>query len=291
MIISINAGHGGRDPGAVSGGYREADVARQIVAEFMKQGKACGVSMHDGTDPNGSTNSQADKANAAKADIAVSIHLNAGGGTGVEVYYAANTNAANIELCKRVSAAIAFACGFLNRGAKKDVTQRLLKGMNFLRRTNMPAMLIEWCFIDSRADMQKVIAGIPAGVKAVLDTIAGSQPERSVVAEAVLPQSNLPKAGMTDHEVRFLQAAVKTPVDGEWGPDSEKKYQAWRKGDFKRGTATEAETRWAQYVTGAGLDGIWGPETDLKVAEAQNRAGTTPDKWIGPQTLAAWGYR
>jgi hypothetical protein len=174
MRISINAGHGGADPGAVGNGHKEADVARLIKDGLIAQARARGALASDGTASDGSTNAQAASANAFAAGLALSIHLNAGGGTGCEAYYAAGTAQANIALAKKISAALAGHYGFPDRGAKPDVTPRLPKGMNFLRRTNMPALLIEWCFIDSAADMAKVLADVPGGARAVLDQVLGA---------------------------------------------------------------------------------------------------------------------
>jgi len=103
------------------------------------------------------------------------------------------------------------------------------------------------------------------------------------------------KAGMAHDEVGYLQAAIGTKVDYDWGPDSERKYNAWRPvnvpGRIRRDAATEYETKWVQYITGAAIDGKWQDKTDKAVKARQKASGLNPDGWIGPKTLTAWGYR
>ena len=70
------------------------------------------------------------------------------------------------ELAKQVANAIA-SVGFKNRGAKKRTD------LYFLNKTDMPAILVEVCFVDSQADADlydqtfdrvcSVIAGAIAG--------------------------------------------------------------------------------------------------------------------------------
>jgi N-acetylmuramoyl-L-alanine amidase len=82
-------------------------------------------------------------ANAAKADYFISIHHNAGGGSGSEIFA---ISAAGKKLAKSVLDNLC-ALGFRNRGVKE-------LGFLVLRKTNMPAILIEVCFIDNAADCQ-----------------------------------------------------------------------------------------------------------------------------------------
>jgi N-acetylmuramoyl-L-alanine amidase len=80
-------------------------------------------------------------ANAAKADYFISIHHNDGGGTGSEIFA---ISAAGEELAESVLKNIC-VLGFRNRGVKKQ-------GFYVLRKTKMPAILIEVCFIDNKGD-------------------------------------------------------------------------------------------------------------------------------------------
>ncbi|WP_234447534.1 N-acetylmuramoyl-L-alanine amidase [Viridibacillus soli] len=83
--------------------------------------------------------------NGKKRELDVSVHLNASKKTdkpvGVEcLYYDAKA------LSVKVSAAISEAPGLKDRGAKER------KDLYFLNATSEPAILIEVCFVDSKAD-------------------------------------------------------------------------------------------------------------------------------------------
>jgi len=85
------------------------------------------------------------KANVEKVDFYVSIHFNAGGGHGTEVFAISK---AGKEVAKRVVDAIA-ALGYVNRGVKDGGWLYVLK------HTKMPGILVEGGFVDSSEDMQR----------------------------------------------------------------------------------------------------------------------------------------
>ena len=84
MKIFINAGHGGSDPGACGNGLREADItfdiARHVEGYLQAVGYDAKVFQLGGVD--GDLEQICNESNAWGADIFVSIHCNAGGGTG-----------------------------------------------------------------------------------------------------------------------------------------------------------------------------------------------------------------
>lgn len=79
------------------------------------------------------------------ADLFVSIHLNAGGGEGVECYTwkGAKTSAAN-RICANIA-----ALGYRNRGIKDGSSLYVIK------HTKAPAVLVECCFVDNKNDVSK----------------------------------------------------------------------------------------------------------------------------------------
>ena len=79
------------------------------------------------------------------ADLFISIHLNAGGGEGVECYTwrGVETKAA-INICSNIE-----ALGFKNRGIKDGSSLYVIK------HTKAPAVLIECCFVDNQKDKDK----------------------------------------------------------------------------------------------------------------------------------------
>lgn len=82
-----------------------------------------------------------------KDDIVLSIHINAGGGTGTEVFYSPKSRRGFIW-GKKISKIVSTALGIRNRGGKKDSTERL----GIIRETNCTSMLLEMGFMDSNND-------------------------------------------------------------------------------------------------------------------------------------------
>jgi N-acetylmuramoyl-L-alanine amidase len=85
------------------------------------------------------------KANEEKVDFYVSIHFNAGGGRGTEVFA---ISSAGREVAKRVVDAIA-TLGYVNRGVKDG------SWLYVLKNTKMTAILVEGGFVDSKEDMER----------------------------------------------------------------------------------------------------------------------------------------
>ncbi|MBA9027502.1 N-acetylmuramoyl-L-alanine amidase [Peribacillus huizhouensis] len=121
--------------------------------------------------------------NKQARDLDVSVHFNAASATdaarGVEVlYYSDGTKA----LAAKVSAAIAKAGGLKDRGAKKRTD------LGFLKRTNKPAILIEVCFVDSKADVTAYKNNFEAICEAIAESISGKKAKGVVVAAQVVAQ-------------------------------------------------------------------------------------------------------
>lgn len=99
-------------------------------------------------------------------DLDVSVHFNAFKPTpnrrGCEVLY---RNPENRGLAAAVSAAIAQAGGFRNRGAKKRTNLR------FLNQANRPAILIEVCFTDSEEDVRLYKQNYEAIISAIASAL------------------------------------------------------------------------------------------------------------------------
>lgn len=150
-IIVIDAGHGGTDPGAVGNGLREKDLTLSIalgVANYLRSTNA-DVRMTRTTDTTLSLSQRTAFANSIGADYYLSIHINAGGGTGFESYVwngplGQETLKPRDEIHKEVAAYFA-ANGLRDRGKKTA-------NFHVLRETRMPACLIECGFIDHTTD-------------------------------------------------------------------------------------------------------------------------------------------
>jgi N-acetylmuramoyl-L-alanine amidase len=165
--FAISSGHSHRDPGAV--GVLTERVENVRVADRMgelingMEGHSA-VVYHDNTSKTSrqNVNETALWHNSQDRDVDVQIHFNAFKPTdaprGTEMLY---RSAAGKVIATRVSAAVANAGGFINRGAKHRTN------LGFLNQTRMPAVLTEICFVDSRADVALYRANYEAIVAAL----------------------------------------------------------------------------------------------------------------------------
>lgn len=185
MKINVHGGHCSHSSGA-SGYLSELTEDRKVKNLVISKLEALGHTVYDCTDDVGANQSRnlrniVAKCNAHKVDLDVSIHFNAGGGTGTEVWvYSAGSSAKSYA--QRTVAAIA-ELGFRNRGVKYS------KGLYVLKHTNSPAMLIECCFVDSQQDANRYNAEKMAN--AIVKGITGQ-----TVAET--PSYSSPTAGSND---------------------------------------------------------------------------------------------
>ncbi|WP_434642789.1 N-acetylmuramoyl-L-alanine amidase [Thermoanaerobacterium thermosaccharolyticum] len=150
MIVCIDPGHGGKDPGAVANGLKEKDITLDISLKLNNLLKNYEVStiLTRGKDIDVGLSQRANIANSAKADFFISVHINAGGGSGFESYRyptSSDKTASIHAIVHRELAKFYEENGFVDRG---------IKTANYavLRETKMPAILVENLFIDSVKD-------------------------------------------------------------------------------------------------------------------------------------------
>ena len=148
--IMLDAGHGGRDPGAVYNGRREKDDTLSLtlaIGELLQE-HGIDVLYTRTTDIYESPYQKALEANAAGADFFLSIHRNSyptdNTVSGVEslVY---NKSGLKYTMAQNINEGLE-ALGFINLGVKER------PGLVVLRRTQMPAVLVEVGFINSDTD-------------------------------------------------------------------------------------------------------------------------------------------
>ncbi len=162
-IVVIDAGHGKNDNGASGNGLTEKNVNLQIVQKLYAlleadpDIKVYATRLDDSYPTNAS---RAQMANEV-ADLFVSIHQNSSTSStpqGTEVLYMNHTNELSVpssKLTSKAAAQIALtwvinALGTTNRGIKER------PDLIVLNQTNVPAILIETCFISNPDDASKV---------------------------------------------------------------------------------------------------------------------------------------
>jgi len=148
MIICIDAGHTPNvDPGACANGLKEVSLTGDICDRIITKLAAydADVRLVPRTD---SLQARCDYANSIGADCFISVHINAGGGTGFESYIHPSAG----ERTKQIQASLHEACMACNR--QYGVPDRGQKTAQFtvLAKTNMPTVLLELCFIDHPHD-------------------------------------------------------------------------------------------------------------------------------------------
>ncbi len=185
--VWVDAGHGGRYPGAVYAGVREADVnlslALALRSELVRRGHRVGMTRTSDVtverwvptwhaDPDGmrlrfcdptcshtapvlDLQPRVDGANRFGADVFISIHTNAStapSANGAETYAGSGSSTDRIlsaELARLVQREIANQTGMRDRGT-------LAANFYVLRWSNMPAILVEAGFLSNAADRARL---------------------------------------------------------------------------------------------------------------------------------------
>lgn len=147
MKICLDAGHGGRDPGAVGPtGAQEKDITLAITTMLKEELEAAGhnITLTRSDDSYITLGVRTRTANTAKADLFISVHCNAAenrAAQGIETYhFPGSTEGA--KLAAYTQRALIEATGRPDRGVKTADFQ-------VLRETAMPAILVEINFISN----------------------------------------------------------------------------------------------------------------------------------------------
>jgi len=148
LIPAIN---GGSDPGACGNGLKEKDITLklgQLVAVELKNYQVDVVMARD-KDNDVTLIKRVQIANERKADLFLSLHVNAGGGTGFESYIDVGAAETTVGYQRIIHEAIKlYISPTPDRGKKVALNPRFY----VLRYTHMPAVLLEILFIDHPED-------------------------------------------------------------------------------------------------------------------------------------------
>ena len=157
MKVFISAGHGGSDPGAVAYNTKEKDLNLSIALacrdELVRHGVS--VKMSRTKDENDPLSEEIKECNAFAPDLAVSIHNNAGGGDGAEVFHH-HGGGKGKTLAENILAEIV-KVGQNSRGIKTRVNSQGKDYYAFIRNTTCPAVIVECAFVDNATDL-KILA-------------------------------------------------------------------------------------------------------------------------------------
>lgn len=151
--IFLDPGHGGNDPGAVGNGLQEKNLTlqlSQLIRDMLvDEYNGVDVRMSRTNDTFVSLSNRSQLANQWAADYFVSIHVNAGGGTGFESFVHSSRAQQTVNLQNIIHDQIMERLNVVNRGKKSA---------NFavLRQTAMPAILTENLFIDNTRDAENL---------------------------------------------------------------------------------------------------------------------------------------
>lgn len=286
---NVHGGHNSIVPGA-SKYLNEVTEDRKVKNKVISLLKAAGHTVYDCTDDSGRTQSQnlaniVAKCNAHSVDYDISIHLNAGGGTGVEVLYYP-TSSKGKSMATTMSAKIASTLGLKNRGAKSR------SNLYVLKHTKAPAVLVECCFVDSTTDRDKW--NVDKCAKAIVEAVTG----KAVTSGGSTSSSSTSKPTSSTSDIKVdgwwgkntttaLQRIFKTPVDGIVSNQdpAQKKYLlradsgSW---DFA-GKGNGSNLIGAiQIWVGVDDDGFMGPKT---IRALQSKIGANVDSFMGYETV------
>lgn len=249
-----------------------------------------------------SLSQRCNRANAARVEVFVSIHFNAfnGQANGTEVFAASERGR---RIAKPVVDEIV-KLGFFNRGVKSG------SHLFVLRNTNMPAILVECCFIDSQKDMN--LFEPEAMANAIIKGLTGKLPttpvtsvpdeEQNIDTSIMRLQKALNRLKITDRngkalaENNRLTAETKFAIERfqgivgveQTGVAGETTWNVINlilaKRIIRVNHAGGPVVRYIQHRLGADVDGIFGPQTEAAIKRFQRQNGLIADGIIGPMT-------
>ena len=184
--VFLAAGHSSTVAGAVSQGYNEAQVAIMLVDKATAilsnqnlNGRQLVVVPHN-LDLVPTINWINQNCTDEFHDTCIEVHLNAGGGYGVEVYYYAGSEVSK-QFATELLLPLVEHTGLMSRGVKADSTVKWGR-LGFIRDTKPLASLIELGFIDTSDLWVTLDKGAMALAKAILRSCGSTFIDHEAIA-------------------------------------------------------------------------------------------------------------
>lgn len=153
VVVAIDAGHGGHDPGAVVAGVREKDLtlALALLVQERARGSGLRVVLTRTTDTYVDLRERLRIAESAGAVLYVSIHANYFRDPqicGVETWVDTNASPESLRLAESVQRAVVRATGAQDRG--------VLRQTLYLRHTTLPTALVEVGYLSCPLERERL---------------------------------------------------------------------------------------------------------------------------------------
>ena len=177
--IVVDAGHGGEDPGAISGSLKEKDFTLKAANYMYNRFRELGVPVIITRDTD-RTLSRSERLNTMRSlgtdpnVIILSNHINAGNGEGAEVVYPLRTNE---RLARMILESIGREGQIIRKYYQRRLPEDPSKDYYYIMREtpNTTSLLLEYGFIDNKNDQVKLqnylLNYVEAVVRAVMSYI------------------------------------------------------------------------------------------------------------------------
>lgn len=277
MRIGLDLGHGvGRDRGA-EGFITEESIINSVGSLVIAKLKALGHTVIEvrpqyANSVSDSLIKRVDLANSNNVDLYVSIHANAGGGRGTEVF---TYRGQEVEQARNVLNNIA-ELGFINRGIKSS-------NLFVINKTEAKAMLIEICFVDTKSDVDLYNSiGAEKVANAIVEGLVGETV--NIPVESVIEKPKLSNWIAELQTECNSQGFSNQTVDGIRGVNTLNACPMLRIGAEGNITAILQARLTELGFNCGGVDGKFGANTKNAVISFQRHFGLMADGIVGKNT-------
>ncbi|MFQ5493099.1 MAG: N-acetylmuramoyl-L-alanine amidase [Candidatus Dojkabacteria bacterium] len=209
--VIISSGHTNANPGTVANGLREVDIARKIAKAIPPYLRSSGI-ISLTVPPELGVVQRIDWINKTgysedNNDVSVEIHINDGGGSGIEAWFEGDGSNNSQNLSQLITDATVAETGLAKVGAKSEYKHEL-GSLAFLHDSNPVTCLIEVGYIDNANDakflkseqnIKRVARGIAKGILKYLGVeYKGGQPaggQQSQNTQTSQPNTSIQAAG------------------------------------------------------------------------------------------------